>query len=401
MTKAELIETRTEEAADYWLKALTISGSIIFMLLTAASYFVWSENFVDITMYNIPTALALYGIYQLAGIRKNRLHLFTLAAIAAVLSAAAIELIILSSGGHTSGYYVGMIILMIAMLGFIPFNLGWSISMSLAVYTIYLLPILFLDTVADTAGFIEKNIFMLAVISLAVIWRETIQRKTNESLELQFDLEANKDSVRNHQLKVSHALEVFSHIAEEVKKMKGLENYTYTPIRNYHIPTCWEVTKCSESECPVFGADHERCWQTEGTHCHGEVQGRFAEKFEECKKCQVYREATKDQMLELAESFNNMMHILENTQRELNDAYRTAEDAGKEWKMVNKIKDSLTMRMNNIIEMTAMLAESGLNGKQTGYVSALSENMKQLMVIVNELPELCDTEGGNGHKLYT
>lgn len=401
MTKAELIEEKTEETADYWLKALSLSGSILFMLLTAASYFIWPGKFVDVMLYNVPAALALYGIYQLAGIRRNRLHIFTLAAIAAILSAASIELIILTSGAHTSGYYVAMIILMIAALGFIPFNIVWSLSISTAVYSIYLIPILFLDTITDTAGFIEKNIFMLSVISVAILWRETIQRKTIESLELQHDLEAKKDAVDKHRLIVDHALEVFSHVADEVEKMKNFEKYSYSPIKNYHIPTCWEVKECGETECPAFGVENERCWQIAGTHCGGEVQGKFAKKFEDCRECEIYQEATKDQILELSESFNNMMHILENTHLELKEADRAAEEEARQrYEFLNNMGHNIRIPMNNIIEMISLLSESGLTEKQGEYTADLLKNAQNILTVINDIPELSKIDNGNGHRAY-
>ncbi|MBE3066651.1 MAG: diguanylate cyclase [Chloroflexi bacterium] len=78
-----------------------------------------------------------------------------------------------------------------------------------------------------------------------------------------------------------------------------------------HIPTCWEVKGCDETECPVFGKQNMRCWLVAGTFCRGEVQGRFAQKLGNCAKCEVYLEAVEnDPINQIGENFNSLMWVL-------------------------------------------------------------------------------------------
>lgn len=80
---------------------------------------------------------------------------------------------------------------------------------------------------------------------------------------------------------------------------------------NPNLASCWEIKNCVSSDCPSFKSENLRCWQVAGTHCGGEVQGVFAQKFGKCEKCEVYRLARSDQLTALGEDFNNMMAILE------------------------------------------------------------------------------------------
>lgn len=74
------------------------------------------------------------------------------------------------------------------------------------------------------------------------------------------------------------------------------------------IPTCWQVKNCNQSDCPVYGKHHMRCWLIAGTFCDGEIQGRFAQKLATCTDCDVYAGAVKqDPIREIGESFNGLM----------------------------------------------------------------------------------------------
>jgi len=80
---------------------------------------------------------------------------------------------------------------------------------------------------------------------------------------------------------------------------------------NHKLVKCWEVKGCASVDCPSYKSRNLRCWQVAGTHCGGEVQGVFAQKFGKCEKCNVYKMARSDRLTGLGEDFNNMMAILE------------------------------------------------------------------------------------------
>jgi two-component system sensor histidine kinase HydH len=86
-------------------------------------------------------------------------------------------------------------------------------------------------------------------------------------------------------------------------------------VENPRVVKCWERMGCDRQECPSYG--NVRCWATAGTFCHGIVQGTFAQKIGDCKKCVVYKESCGDEIQELVEVFNQMVKDLRYNLQEL------------------------------------------------------------------------------------
>jgi two-component system NtrC family sensor kinase len=57
---------------------------------------------------------------------------------------------------------------------------------------------------------------------------------------------------------------------------------------------CWEYMNCgrdkdSALKCPAYPNFGRTCWAVAGTFCEGKAQGTFAQKYEDCKKCEFYQ----------------------------------------------------------------------------------------------------------------
>ncbi len=62
---------------------------------------------------------------------------------------------------------------------------------------------------------------------------------------------------------------------------------------------CWEFMKCGRdtdatAKCPAYPNFGRICWAVAGTFCEGKVQGTFAQKCEDCRKCDFYRALKKE-----------------------------------------------------------------------------------------------------------
>ena len=79
-------------------------------------------------------------------------------------------------------------------------------------------------------------------------------------------------------------------------------------VENPRVVSCRERLNCDKQDCPAYGKS--RCWAVAGTFCHDTVQGQFAQKIGDCRKCVVYQESCGDEIGELVEVFNQMVKDL-------------------------------------------------------------------------------------------
>ncbi len=121
-----------------------------------------------------------------------------------------------------------------------------------------------------------------------------------------------------HQVKMlEEARRKFSSLTLEAIARKNWEISFSDPS----IPTCWREKGCNAVDCPSYGKEHVRCWLIAGTFCRGEVQGRFAQKFGSCTKCEIYQAAVqRDPINEINENFNNVMWVLREHEELLADS---------------------------------------------------------------------------------
>jgi two-component system NtrC family sensor kinase len=78
---------------------------------------------------------------------------------------------------------------------------------------------------------------------------------------------------------------------------KGLTVSIYFPYQSgeelKNVP-CWEYMQCGrdvndEQKCPAYPHFGQVCWAVAGTLCAGKIQGTFAQKTDDCRKCRFYK----------------------------------------------------------------------------------------------------------------
>jgi len=147
---------------------------------------------------------------------------------------------------------------------------------------------------------------------------------------------------------------------------------------NPGLAKCWEIKNCTSVDCPSYNSENLRCWQVAGTHCGGEVQGVFAQKFGRCEKCEVYRIAHTGRLAGLGEAFNNMMAMLEQQVEEHNQLQEQLTQSTK-LAALGELAANIAHEINN--PLTGVLGYSAL--LQRGLEDD-DPNLKNLKVIENE-----------------
>lgn len=104
--------------------------------------------------------------------------------------------------------------------------------------------------------------------------------------------------------------------ADEQSSQHWLEEIS-APIESF----CYARTKCGETDCIAYKSECGRCWLQAGTMCGGKPQGKFADKYELCTECKVYKEYVgNDPVRNLRELVITLVHSLHLRQSELKEA---------------------------------------------------------------------------------
>jgi two-component system cell cycle sensor histidine kinase/response regulator CckA len=193
MDKEKYIRQEILKATQSFIGLLLLMGAPAILLLSILDYFVTPENFKIFLIYRVITA-SLYIALFLTFKRVNKFPLIFLISGTLIISIM-VELMILSFGGHQSTYYAGMIIVFIFLFGLLPVSLKMSLLIASIIYGTYLLPILAFDKITNSRIFINNNIFLLATLASALIWRDINYKIHLKKLSLEYDLSQDKEKL--------------------------------------------------------------------------------------------------------------------------------------------------------------------------------------------------------------
>lgn len=150
-------------------------------------------------------------------------------------------------------------------------------------------------------------------------------------------------------------------------------------VENPRLVKCWERLNCDKKDCPSYGK--MRCWAIAGTFCHGTVQGQFAQKIGDCRKCVVYKESCGDEMNELVEVFNQMVKDLRHNLNELENANREKsrmERLSALGEMATTVAHETKNPLNSIRLATSYLKKNFEGEILTEFLSIIEEEVMRL-----------------------
>jgi PAS domain S-box-containing protein len=177
----------------------------------------------------------------------------------------------------------------------------------------------------------------------------------------------------------------------------------YLRFENPNLVRCHEVKNCTKTGCPIYNnAEPTRCWETVGTFCNGEAQGVFAKKLKDCRKCEVYKQARREPLFDLGESFNEMMLILEYRQQNLEKALKDISQAKKEAEAANEAKSQFLANMsheirtplNSIIGFSEILMQEELAEEHKEHLRIVYNSGKHLLRLIGDILDFSRIEAG-------
>ncbi|GAB4390492.1 MAG: hypothetical protein Kow0025_22910 [Thermodesulfovibrionales bacterium] len=227
MGKSEYIQTHIDRLTQFWVSVAAILGAFIILSLSVLDYFVYPENFGEFLRYRLIFAvLLILFCFVLNRRRINRSFQYTLIFVGTMLPSTMVELMILTTGGHASPYYAGMILTIIFVVGFVPMSALMAVFIMAVVDFIYFFPILLFDEISNLQLFITNLSFLFSTSVIALAWRYLNQKNLINAFSLEYDLDQDKQKL---ELYSSH----LEHLVEERTKELNRSELMYRSLFEY------------------------------------------------------------------------------------------------------------------------------------------------------------------------
>ena len=226
INKEQYLEQQIAEKNQFWISKVLIIGGVLFPFIGIADYFVTPENFRRFIFYRFCITAIFIVAYFLNNLKRNSTYQYAIISTITILSAATVELMILSFGGHTSSYYAGMNLITITVLSLIPFSLPLSIIVTIAIYGVYIIPLLIFDTITNVPIFIANNVFMISTFSIALTSRILNQKTMLNELSLQYELAQEKQKLERYSNQLEEVVE------ERTKELQTSEQWHRSLFEN-------------------------------------------------------------------------------------------------------------------------------------------------------------------------
>jgi PAS domain S-box-containing protein len=207
MTRENHIKQELLSLNYLYLPLLLFFGATADLSMSLLDYFVAPENFKSFFVYRAITAVITISLAFLSKLWKNKRLYSAIIVCATAITAAMIEVMIMSLGGHQSSYYVGMIILMIFVFAFLPISVKMTGFINAIIYATYLVPILMFDKITNPRVFINNNAFLLVAVVGSLVWRYINYNLLVKNFSLQYDLEEQKKHLEVYSLQLKSMVE--------------------------------------------------------------------------------------------------------------------------------------------------------------------------------------------------
>ena len=175
-----------------------------------------------------------------------------------------------------------------------------------------------------------------------------------------------------------------------------LESYRANPsapgrFENPNLRRCRDVLECDSHDCPMYDLPDERCWQVmalaraDADHLPPLVE------IERCHECDVYRLSCPNRLIELGESFNNVMFLLEQDARQLSRIRAQMVEKEKMvavGQMASGIAHEVGNPLSSISSIVQMLRRTGAAGTMRERLDLIETHIQRISAIVRQVVSL-------------
>lgn len=256
MRRDQYIETNINKLTQFWASIAAVLGALIILALSVMDYFFVPDKFTEFLIYRAACALLFCFIFLLNRLRVGKQYQYPLILMGTILPAIMIELMILATGGHSSPYYVGMILTVIFILGFMPISIPMSLLIVVVVFCVYALPITLYDKMTDLPTFITSIAFLISTSGVALVWRYLNQKNLINSFSLEYDLDQDKQKLELYSNQLEQLVEERT---RELNKSELMFRSLFEYANDGIILTdpSGVIVNVNQKACEIHGFDRE------------------------------------------------------------------------------------------------------------------------------------------------
>jgi len=162
-------EAETLQRCNRMVRFVTIfvifAGNPAFLLL---DYLIAKNNFINFVIVRGIMVLGCVIIYLVSRTKRGIKYSMWLAAATSLVCASTITVLIHWTGGSTSNYYNGLLIVFFALCIWLPITFRMGLACGMIIFQMYNVPFIATNSVTDWVTFINNNYFIIVIFFLSI-----------------------------------------------------------------------------------------------------------------------------------------------------------------------------------------------------------------------------------------
>ncbi len=250
------IKEQLVRAGKFWLNLALPLGIFIFLFLASLDYLITPQHFKLFLFVRVSIAAILALFWFLNNLKSNRLLQDSIVIIGSLLSAVAIEIMILFLGGYSSGYYAGLMLLIVCALGFVPVDMWVAIIVVIEVFLVYLVPILLTQHISNIPLFVNNLFFLTSLFIAALAWRYLNQKNLLNEISLQYNLAQERAKLEEYSTQLERLVEERT---KELNKSERLLRFMFDNANDgiVILDPSGEIVNANKRACEIYGFTKE------------------------------------------------------------------------------------------------------------------------------------------------